>query len=750
MQTKLTSFMTALLCTLALQANAQQPSATPPAVTLPELGSIDFGFRGTDVEGDVARYERYRDLRTGAFSRIRFGRETDRTMWNGGADNIGYRDQRYFGNYASGKTRVSGLWDSTPLNYSYLTSTPWVETSPGVFALDVAARTAVQNKVPGIVGVPQTVANLATPSIYRTLAVPFDLQSRRDTASGRLSYDLTHDLGFNIVAATTRKSGNQPFGMSFAFNNANEIPMPIDNRTNDVSAGLEYVNPQGMLRVAWDASWFKNQIHEVLWDNPLRATDTNPIDPSGYSNGNGPARGRMSMPPSNSLNTVSTTGLYKMAPRTTINGTLSFTAMNQNDALIPWTSNDVINNPATFVAFPHLAALPRATAEASVHGLNGMMNFTSRPNSFFGLSMRYRFNDHRNLTPEFDAIEYVRFDAVPEETGSFTEHFDIRENTFDLESTFNVMKYTSLKLGYIYDDFNRTGRAFSDSRDYTFRSSVDVVGYHYLTVRAMFDHAKRIGSGFSEASVEEGGSQPGVRFYDEADRGRNRGTVLAVVNPVSIVNVTASISKGRDVYNGPGHEFGLLDNDNGNATIGLDVTPNDAVSFGVNYGRDRFTTNQKSRNANPPPDPQFTDPSRDWTLNNDEVVDNFDVYVDLPKLIDKTSLRVAYDYSDSDNAFLFGGPRTLSLAAIGQFIPLPDVTNAWHHFTADARYQLTQQVAVAFGYLFEKLSVVDFNTIDLPGQPGVPRIDWLGEINTGYGNRPYKGNTVSVRVVYLF
>ena len=748
MHTKLTTLATVLLCASAWSARAQQPAAAAPAA--PTFGTVDFGFRAGTVDGDEARYERYRDLRDGAFSRIRFGKDTGEYAFAAGADNIGYRDQQYFANYASGRTRASGSWNSIPLNYSYLTSTPWVETSPGVFALDVAARTAVQNKVPGVVGVPQTVANLATPSIYRTLAVPFDLQSRRDVASGRLSYDLTHDLGFNIVAATTRKSGNQPFGMSFAFNNANELAMPIDNRTNDVSAGLEYVNPQGMLRVAWDASWFKNQIHEVLWDNPLRATDTNPIDPSGYSNGNGPARGRMSMPPSNSFNTVSTTGLYKMAPRTTINGMLSFTAMNQNDALIPWTSNGVINTPATFVTFPNLAAVPRATAEASVHGLNGMLNFTSRPNSFFGLSMRYRFNDHRNLTPAFDATEYVRFDAVPEETGGVTEHFDIRENTFDLEGTFNLMKFTSLKLGYIYDDFNRTGRAYSDSRDYTFRSAVDVVGQQYITVRAMFDHATRIGSGFSEASVEEGGSQPGVRFYDEADRDRNRGTLLVVVNPVSLLDVTASISKGRDVYNGPGHEFGLLDNDNNSATVGLGVTPSDAVSFGVNYGRDRFTSNQKSRNANPAPDPQFTDPSRDWTMNNDEVVNNFDVYVDLPKLIEKTNLRVAYDYSDSNNAFLFGGPRILSLAAIGQFIPLPDVTNQWHRFSAEAHYQMTRQVGLAVGYLFEKLDVVDFNTIDLPGQPGVPRIDWLGEINTGYGNRPYKGNTASVRVVYLF
>jgi hypothetical protein len=32
----------------------------------------------------------------------------------------------------------------------------------------------------------------------------------------------------------------------------------------------------------------------------------------------------------------------------------------------------------------------------------------------------------------------------------------------------------------------------------------------------------------------------------------------------------------------------------------------------------------------------------------------------------------------------------------------------------------------------------------------VPRIDYLGEINTGYGNRPYTGNTAFMRVLYFF
>ena len=46
--------------------------------------------------------------------------------------------------------------------------------------------------------------------------------------------------------------------------------------------------------------------------------------------------------------------------------------------------------------------------------------------------------------------------------------------------------------------------------------------------------------------------------------------------------------------------------------------------------------------------------------------------------------------------------------------------------------------------------MTDYATIDLPGQPGVPRIDYLGEIGTGYGNRLYKGSTAFLRLLYAF
>ena len=759
------TIITALFLVLAPAASAQQRPVLQPSpeelpapespggeaaagAQAPTNGSIDFGFRGTSTSGDAARYERFRDLRDGSWSRVLFGKKTDSYLFDANAGNIGYRDQRYVANYMGGEGRFSGSFDSIPLNYSYITSTPWVEQSPGVLTLDPGARQRVQ--AGQVVGIPQNAAQLATPSIYRGLASQFKLTQLRQTAAFSGAYSPSRDFTVDGGFSSAGKTGHQPWGASFAFNVANEVPLAIDHRTNDANAGLEWTRQRGMFRLGWNGSWFDNSIKQLVWDNAFRATSANPYDPSGYSNGNGSAQGRMSVPPNNMLNSVNAFAMYKIRPRTTVNGTVAFTRMSQNDPLIPWTINPVINTPAVFAQFPALNGLPRATAEAKVDGINAILNFTTRPSPRIGLTARYRYNDHANKTVPFNGTEYVRFDAVPEETGGFNEQFDIKENLGDVNATFSVLPYTALRVGYGFDSFDRTGRAFSNMTDHIVRASVDTVGNQWVTVRAMYEFTKRNGSGFSEDAIEDGGSQPGLRFFDEADRDRNRGTLLFVINPLDTVDVTFSLVAGNDTYKGPGHEFGLLDNNNTAINAGINVYPTNTASFGANYGRDHYASNQKSRNANPPPDPQFTDPTRDWTLKNTENVNNFDLYLDLPKAIQKTNVRLTYDFSDSDNGFLFGGPRVASLTAAGQFIPLPNVTNSWHRVAADVQYFFVPRVGVGVDYWYERLDVKDFNTLDIPGQPGTPRIDYLGEISTGYGSRPYRGNTAFVRLLYLF
>lgn len=777
MRNRVMTVTAALLLTSATIVWAQDQPKTPaqpqaPATSTPAptgLNMIDFGYRGTTTSGDEARYERYRDTRNGAYTNILLGKETEKYLFGASARNIGYHDQNYTVDYQNHALRFGFLFDAIPLNYCYNCSTPWVESSGNVWTLDPATRLAVQNSrykfppptVPlpaGFTGIAANAAQAQLTSVYRGLAKPFEIQQRRDTTGFNLAYDVNTELALTGGFKTTHKTGNQPFGMSFAFNNANELPLHLDNRTNDLSVGVEWVKPQGMFRAAYDYSAFSNKYNEVVWDNPLQAVDYNngllpplgPNDPSGYSNGNGPARGRISTFPDSTMSVVSFMGLYKIARRTSLNGTVQIIDQSQNDDLIPWTINPLINQPSVWAVFPELASLERTTAEAKVRAVNALVNFSTRMTNKVGLTAKYRHNTHASLSRPFSAVEYVRFDAVPEETGGVAEGHDIVRDTFDTAVSFKLMPFSTLRVGYGYDNFDRTGRAHNNMRDQAFRVTLDTTGNQYLSLRAGYERVSRKGFGFSEMAIEEGGAQPGLRFYDEANRDRDRLNFIATLMPVDKIDITASMTYGKDAYGGPGMEFGLLDNKNTAFAIGVDFMPMETVDFGASYGRDNYTALQKSRNANPPPDPSWTDPTRDWTMDNEENVNNYDLYLNLNRALKNTDISLNYTFSDSDNGFTYGGPRIAALTATGTFQALPNVTNSWRQVRADLKYFFTQKVGVGLGWWYEKFDVSDYATIDLPGQPGTPQIDYLGEISTGYGNRPYKGNTGLVRLLYMF
>ena len=773
----------------------QAPQTQPPVPTTLLSGSVDVGGLVTTTDGDEARYERYRDTRDGLYSSFSLNRETGSYLFDANASHVGYRDQRYNTSFLSRRVNVRFNWTSLPLNYSYLTRTPYI-TNGNTLTLDDAAQRAVQGPTiapadGSAVGVPcapgAAPASCSTPalasqalsnrSIYNSIASAFDLRQQRDTATFALNYRPARAIDVDARFLSSGRDGQQPWGASFAFNNAVELPKPLDDRTNDVSIGASWANPRSMFRVGWDGSWFTNHFKSLVWDNPIFLTDFNnglvppngPYDPNGYSNGNGPAQGRESTAPNNMMHVVSAVGLYKMPGRTTLNGTVQLTSQKQDEALIPFTINSVINTPLVFAAFPHIAQLPRSTAEAEARGINTLINLSSRPWRQVNLTVRYRFNDRDVRTPVFDATEYVRFDAVPEEIEEgLSPQFDISRQFFDANVSFTPARWGTLRVGYGHEGVERQGRGFADVGEHIFRASFDTFSSQYVTLRAAFDVGRRRGEGFVETGVDyelgPGGTQPTLRYYDEADRNRLRGSVLITVLPRDTVDFYVQFAGGKDEYladtsvpvNRPGELFGLHESDVRNWNVGVNFHPTDVVAVGGNYGRDRYGSFQLSRNANPPPDPTWTDPSRNWTLDNDDRINSVSLYLDLLRAVQNTDIRFGYDYSDSNNSFVHGGPRIAALASLNQFIPLPDVDNTWHRANADVHYFFTSRAGIGVGYYFEKLDIVDFNTIDTAGpvgfapETGEPRIDWLGGLLTGYGNRPYTGHTAYVRVLYRF
>jgi hypothetical protein len=743
----------------------------------PSSGTIEIGGRFGSLDGDEARYERYRDLRDGANVNLLYSKATEKWTFDLKAKNVAYRDQAYTLAFNSKRLKANVKFDQTPLNYGYDLRTPFNCTA-GNCALDAATRAQVQAKT--AIGVPGTAAQLPVGSVYNSLARSFDLQSRRDTIAADLRISATDNLDLLFGVTSYKRSGSMPYGAAFAFNNAMELPITIDNRETDWTAGIEWASHQGMFHIEYQHMKFDQAIPSFTYDNPLFATDfcqtgiaLQPVgtcfDPNGYSNGNGPAKGRTALPPSTSVERINWLGMVKLPARTTANASFSMGATRQNEGLIPWTTNSSVNTPAVYAVFPELAHLPRNSANMYVNNASGSANVTSRAIKNVTLNGRYRFYSRTDFTREFHGVEYVRFDAVPEETGGITEPLNYNRNTMDVSAIYTAIPHSAIRVGYGIDKFEHTLRTTEGWKDKTARVSFDTVGNQYVTLRAMYEHTQRDLVDLSIERIEETASQDALRFFDEAARKRDRGTLVLELTPVSTLGINFSLATGKDDYQGADgtQEFGLLDNTNTAYSVGLNFTPNSKVNLGADFSRETFDSNQESRNANPAPDPTWTDPNRNWALANDETVNSFSVYLNLVKAIQKTDIKASYDYSDSDQAFIHSGPRIASLALptatapTGTFVALPNVTNKWQRATLDVKYFVSKKVGIGLTYWYEKLEVEDFATINTAGPQTLPRsdlgaqtdqarIDWLGGLVTGYGNRPYKGQTGMVRVFYGF
>jgi hypothetical protein len=122
------------------QATVQTPAAVPAS---PFTGGVDIGGLLTTTDGDAARYERYRDARDGLYSSFNFRRENASSQFEANASHIGYRDQKYNATFMGPKVNAGFRWISLPLNYSYITRTPYV-TNGNTLTLDDNAQRAVQ------------------------------------------------------------------------------------------------------------------------------------------------------------------------------------------------------------------------------------------------------------------------------------------------------------------------------------------------------------------------------------------------------------------------------------------------------------------------------------------------------------------------------------------------------------------------------------------------------------------------------
>ena len=737
---RITTFVIAAALLLAGSAAAQQttpgqsqpPTPGPPAAVQPAdtagaqsepAGEVEIGVRGTVFSSgsDRARFQRYQDRTTGpALMRLRWRRDNDHWGINVGADNAPYRDQHYFAAFDRyGKIRASFEWQQIPLFYSEDTS--WIYYSPGPSELRIPDPSIQQRIQAGTLRIQD----------LRTLGVlqQFDLRQRRDQAAFSLRATPWKDVDASFTVNNSRKSGRQPWAESFGFNAANEVAAPLSHNTTDLNAVLEWANDRGMARVAWDGSWFNNGVESLIADSPWRATDS--TNPSAYVAGNGTARGRMSLWPDSTANTISAGAAYNLPRRSRLNGMASVGNWDQNGTLLPYTIN---------TAIPQIP-LDRLTAEAKARVTAFNVNFVSRPTNLLWFNVRARRYDFNNRTPIFRVSEYVRLDQVVEPSVlGRDEPFGYTRDSVDADASFTFLPYTALRVGYSRESDERTYRVIEQTDQDTFRASIDTVGNQYVTFRLGYERAQRRGSGIDEVALDEIGEQASLRQFDISDLDRDAVTAQVQVTPLDRLSFNASLVTARD--NRPDANFGLLKFDNTMYGVGADLTLGRGASAGISFGHENSKSNQKSRQANP--GPQFTDPTRDWFTRMNDRVRYVVADLDVPKVWMSSDVRVALEWNRSDTDYRYELPSNSTLTVPSQ---LPTVYNELWRARVSLKRSFTRHIGGSAMYMYDAYHVDDFA---LSPQYAYGQRTLPDGLMLGYFWRPYTANTFSAGVTYVW
>ncbi len=700
------------------QTSAQASTPKSPSVSgveAPQIGEIEFGVRLSSIAGDPGRFQRYRDLRSGPTTdRLRYTRDQDSWRFNAEFDHVGYLDQRYLGEYERfGKVKASFEWNQIPLFYGDITSSPFRKAADGVFRLDDSIQAAVQDRTATLAG-------------YSSEITRFDTRSRRDIADMRVTYNVKPHLDLRFSLTSTGRTGQQPWGASFGFSNANEVPVTLQNRTNDLNTAAEWSNRRGMVRLAYDGSWFNNDVGTLVWDNPLRATDQ--THANAYSTGDGSSQGRMALWPNSTAHTVSASGSVALPARSRAFAYVSVGSWLQDAQLLPHTINTAI------APIP----LPRQTAEAEARITSMNYRVTSRPTPTIWLSGQYRLHDYDNRTPHFAVDQYVRLDGnVATSATGGSEPFDYTRHFVDLDASFTPFRFAAFRFGYGQENDDRTFRLFEETTDRTFRASVDSTGMAWASARLQYDHSVRTGEGLDEQVLSDIGEQISLRQFDISDRTRDRVTGIFQIVPIETLGFNASVAIGQESR--PDAAFGLQDNDLLAFTFGVDFTPNDRVGAAVSYGFENYSTRQQSRQANP--GAQFNDPTRDWWTDMDENVHTFTANLDLTEVVSRTVVSLGYDFVGSRARYVYTLRPDTTLVTPQQ---LPAVRNEIQRATVEVRYTLTRQLALGLGYWFEKYNVEDFAFS--PGTLNSPLIPAFVNLMNQW--RPYVAHTGLLRLIY--
>ena len=728
-------------------------------------GEVEVGGRA--VIGDLrdwgsSEYEEYREQRPGIFGngRILLEGKEGKYYFEGSATDIAERDQHYevaSGRY--GRYRLELEFDEHPHVLSNAARTLYTNQGGGVLTIPDATQTLIGG----------TSAGLAT---QLGLATGVPLRFRVQTGRVGFFYRPLADLELNTGYWVQEKEGTRPFGMGFGSpgNNFVNVAAPIDERTHEVTGGIQVARDTWSLRLDYTGSFYENDLDTATVDNPLQLAD-GAFSATATGGSSAPGRGRTDLAPDNSAHTVSLSGAVTLPVGfpARFAGTLSYGLRFQDDPFVPHTINANIPTGGAGASL----ALPASSLDGEVRTLLANLVLTGRPHRDVNLTARYRFYDYNSDIPILIFDAHVVNDRTLVNEDRRNTPMDYSKHNASLDASYRLARPTTLKVGYEWERWDRSDhREVTRTDEHTAKAAVDYKPAAWALLRAGYQFGIRRGSDYNtfahlthavleelDAEAQAQAQSILLRKFDEADRVRNQADLLAQLSPREDVTLTFTGGYGQTNYDDS--TFGLTDDERWSVGTDVGYRPLEWLALSAWYTYENIEFKQQSRwrpRTFTAPIVVTDNPVNDWSSTSEDQVHTAGVGADIILIPDRLDANLSYilEIAKAKTHAVGAAGTTNAAADGGNAVDWPDIKDTLQTFIAALRYHIVKNLTVKAEYRFEHFNLANFKTDGLEPFMANSNVNGSGTVSPSLdvflGDRvdDYVAHVIALSLIYRF
>ncbi len=691
----------------------------------PPSGTIEIGFRTLAGNRNSSQFDEYRDLRPGVYiqqasldlehlfhSDYYLNFQTRQSWQN---------DQHFLGAFGKpGRLGCDIRRDGTPHDFTNSAATLFTESSPGVFTIPAATRA-------------QLIANPAALPQILGGARAVDVAARRKLTGGVCRFTPSAALTFYAQYSYESESGYRPLGATLNDEtNVLEQMEPLDYRTHEIKAGVEYAAGKGVFQAGYAASIFSDQNRALYWDNPFNSTD---------AIGSG-AHGQLALYPDNNSQSLNFAGAWNLSKSTRLMVSVSPEWMRQNVPFLPFTVNTAVTN---------VPALPAKSLNGRKTTVATNITLTSHPTARLSLNAHFRDYDYINDTPSLFFSNYVYTDRQLDNLARQSLPYGFHQQNIGTSASWLLHKGESITAGYEFVDLDREHRDVSKSREHIGSITFDSNPKKWFSMRTSYQHSARNPQDYvmNLELYPQGGNPPmpdGWQMFDEAGRTRDKGSALLQVDASDRLSFTAAYDNTQDRYHGS--VYGLLGYRTADTSLDATYQLYNGISLFANYTYERYNSDQRARQYSK----TNNTPNNDWESYVGDAVHTGSVGVSLSRLRNKLVVDAFYSLSlakDRINNRILGNP-SLPGFLVTSAQDYPEMSNRFHSLTGAIRYKLSANVFSKLEYTWERYDRTDFQLQSMT--PDMAAFD--SKMNTslflGADVPSYQVHIVSVSLGYRF